>query len=61
MRKPTPEDRERLRQALEQGREARRNMQEIIDRVEARRHAELERRAARWRRMRRLLRFGRAA
>jgi hypothetical protein len=61
MRKPTPEDRERIRQALEQGREARRNMQEIIDRVEARRQAELERRARRWRRMRRLLRLGRAA
>jgi hypothetical protein len=61
MRKPTPEDRERLRQALEQGREARRNMQEIIDRVEARRQAELERRAARWRRLRRLLRLHRAA
>jgi hypothetical protein len=61
MRKRTPEERERLRQALEQGREARRNMQEILDRVEARRQGELERRAARWRRMRRLLRFGRAA
>ena len=61
MKKPTPEDREELRRLDEQSREARRNMQEIIDRVEARRQAELERRAARWRRMRRLLRFRRAA
>jgi hypothetical protein len=60
MRKPTPEEREELRKLNEQGREARRNMQEIIDRVEARRQAEVERRAARWRRMRRLFRLHRA-
>ena len=61
MRKPTPEDREWLRQLLEESREARRNMQEILDRVAARRQAELERRAARHGRLRRLLRLGRAA
>jgi hypothetical protein len=61
MRKPTPEEREELRRLNEQSREARRNMQEIIDRVEARRQAELERRARRWRRVRRLLRLRRAA
>jgi hypothetical protein len=61
MRERTPEERERLRTLNEQSREARRNMQEILDRVAARRQAELERRAARWRRMRRLLRLRRAA
>jgi hypothetical protein len=61
MRKRTPEERERHRRLLEQSEAARRNMQEIIDRVEARRQAELERRARRWSRMRRLLRLGRAA
>jgi hypothetical protein len=61
MRKRTPEERERLRQLNEESREARRNLQEILDRVAAGRQAELERRAARWRRMRRLLRLRRAA
>ncbi len=56
MKKPTPEDRERFRRHLEQSREARRNMQEILDRVAARREAELERRAASLERRRRLLR-----
>jgi hypothetical protein len=51
MKKPTPEELERLK---EQGRRARENMQEIIDRVEARREAERERRLARRNRLRRL-------
>jgi hypothetical protein len=54
MKKPSPEDRRRLEELLEEGREARRNMQEIIDRVEARRKAERERRLARRNRFRRL-------
>ena len=39
MKDRTPEDREELRKILEQGREARKKMQEILDRVEARRLA----------------------
>ena len=37
MKDRTPEDREHSRQVIEQGRAARRKMQEILDRVEARR------------------------
>jgi hypothetical protein len=61
MRKPTPGDRERIRQLLEQGREANRNMQEILDRVEARRQARIEQRLARSRRFRRLRFWSREA
>jgi hypothetical protein len=46
---------------LQQSREADRNMQEIIDRVEARRQARIEGRLARRRRLRRLLFWSREA
>jgi len=36
MAKRSPEDKERIRRIIEEGEAARRNMQEIIDRVEAR-------------------------
>ena len=36
MGKRTPEDRERIRRLIEDGEAARRQMQEILDRVEAR-------------------------
>ena len=36
MKKPSPEDRDRRRRLLEESEAARRQMQEIIDRVEAR-------------------------
>ncbi len=36
MTKPNPEDNERRRRLMEEGEAARRNMQEILDRVEAR-------------------------
>lgn len=36
MRKPSPDDRDRFRRRREQSEAARRQMQEIIDRVEAR-------------------------
>jgi hypothetical protein len=36
MAKPTPEDRDRRRRLIEEGEAARRQMQEILDRVEAR-------------------------
>ena len=55
MGKLTPEDRERIRRHAELNREARRNMQEIIDRWEARREAQREARLNRPRRLRRLL------
>jgi hypothetical protein len=55
----SPEDREELRLLLEQGAAARRNMQEIIDRIDARRAAEAERRERRRRALRRLLPFAR--
>jgi hypothetical protein len=42
-KKRTTEDRERLRRVLEQGREARRYMQDVIDRYDARRKAESDR------------------
>jgi hypothetical protein len=61
MRKPTPEDRRRLRELLEQSRKANRDMQEIIDRVEARRQARIDERLARRRRLRRLLFWSREA
>jgi hypothetical protein len=57
MKKPTPEE---LEQVFEQNRIARRELQQIIDRVAARREAELQRRAARRGRLRRLLGFDRA-
>ena len=55
MGKLTPEDRERIRRHAELNREARRNMQEIIDRVEARRQARREEWLNRPRGLRRLL------
>ncbi len=55
MGKLTPEDRERMRRHAELSREARRNMQEIIDRVEARRQARREAWLNRPRGLRRLL------
>ena len=39
MKERTPEEREEFRQMIERGRAARKKMQEIIDRVEARRLA----------------------
>jgi hypothetical protein len=44
MKKPTPEDRERRRQLDEQSERARRHMQEIMDRQEAKRRVAEERR-----------------
>jgi hypothetical protein len=61
MKKPTPEDRRRLQEVLEQSREADRNMQEIIDRVEARRQARIAEQLARRRRLRRLMFWSREA
>jgi hypothetical protein len=61
MTKRTPEDREELRRLLEEGREARRKMQEILDRVEARRQARIEERLARRRRLHRLRFWSREA
>ena len=59
MPKPSPELREKIRQAFEQGRLADENMQQVMDRVDARREA----RIARMQRapLRRLLGFFRAA
>ncbi len=37
MKKPTPEDRERIRRVIEQGREARREFRETLERLSARR------------------------
>jgi hypothetical protein len=53
----TPEDRESLRDLLERGERARRNMQEIIDRIDARRLAEAQRRERRRQLLRRLMPF----
>jgi hypothetical protein len=61
MTKPTPEKREEVRRLREQNREARRKMQEIIDRVEARRQARIEEQLARRRRFRRLRFWSREA
>lgn len=47
MKKLTPELREQIRRNREWGEAARRNMQEVIDRIDARRRAEEERRARR--------------
>ena len=44
MGKRTPEDRERIRRLIEDGEAARRQMQEILDRVEARMHERQARR-----------------
>ena len=44
MRKLTPEDRDRFRRRREEGEPARRKMQEILDRVEARMQERQERR-----------------
>ena len=51
----TPEERDRVRRALEEGEEARRNLQEILDRVEARLQARREEWLDRPRGLRRLL------
>jgi hypothetical protein len=61
MRKRTPEERERLRQLIESGREARANMQAIIERSQARRAAEEAKSERRRQLLRRLLPFRRAA
>ncbi len=55
MRKLTPEQRERMRRHAELNREARRKMQEILDRHEARRQARHEEWLNRPRGLRRLL------
>lgn len=44
MKKPTPEDRERYRRGAEESEAARRKMQEILDRVEARQRGRVARR-----------------
>ncbi len=54
-KKLTPEDHERIDRHLEESREARRKMQEILDRVEARRQARHEEWLNRPRGLRRLL------
>jgi len=61
VRKRTPEDRDRLRRLIEDSEAARENMQAILDRIEARRHAEQERREGRRRLIRRVMPFRRAA
>jgi hypothetical protein len=61
MSKRTPEDREEFRRVIESGRAARANMQEILDRFDARRRAEEERRVRRRHLLRRLLPFRRAS
>jgi hypothetical protein len=55
MRKLTPEERERIRRHGEQNREARRKLQEALDRVEARMRARREEMLNRPRGLRRLL------
>ena len=55
MRKPTPEDRERIERLREENRKAAQEMQEIMDRVEARRQARREEWLNRPRGFRRLL------
>jgi ferritin-like metal-binding protein YciE len=55
MGKLTPEQRERIRRHREESREARRKLQEILDRVEARRQARREEWLNRPRGLRRLL------
>ena len=56
-RKISPELREQIRRTNEEGRQARAQMQEIIDRIEARRLAEQQRAERRRERIRRLLPF----
>jgi hypothetical protein len=56
----TPEDRDRVRRALEEGEEARRNLQEILERVEARLQARREEWLNRPRGLRRLLFWSRS-
>ena len=51
----TPEDRERRRRTREFGEAARRNMQDVIDRYDARKRAKEERRALRRRVLLRLV------
>ncbi len=58
-RKISPELREEIRQLNEEGRKARAYMQEVIDRVEARKRADRERAERRRRLLRRFLPFGR--
>ena len=55
MKKPTPEEREQIRILLERGRAVRREMQETIDRLDARLLAANERRARRRRLLLRLV------
>jgi hypothetical protein len=57
----TPEEREEFRRLIESGREARANMQAIIERSQARRAAEQARRERRRGLVRRLLSVRRAA
>jgi hypothetical protein len=57
-RKNDPEREEHYRQLFERGREARAQMQAIMDRVEARRRAEAERIERRRRLIRRVLTLG---
>jgi hypothetical protein len=57
----TPEEREEFRRLIESGREARANMQAIIERSQARRAAEQARRERRRGFVRRLLSVRRAA
>lgn len=61
MAERTPEERERFARLIESGREARANMQAIIERQQARLAAEEERRRRRRDLIRRLLLFRRAA
>jgi hypothetical protein len=61
MSKRSPEDRDRDRELFERGRAARENMQAIIDRIDARREAERQRREHRRQLIRRLFPFRRAA
>ena len=61
MSKRSPEDKDRDRELFERGRAARENMQAIIDRIDARREAERQRRERRGQLIRRLLLFRRAA
>jgi hypothetical protein len=61
MSKRTPEEREEFRRLIERGRAARENMQEILDRFDARRRADQERRERREQLLRRLFPFRRAS
>ena len=61
MSKRTPEEREEFRRLIERGRASRENMQEILDRFDARPRAEQERRERRQQLLRRLFPFRRAS